>query len=301
MNKILIICSFLIPTILLFQCKTTSEEHTVSEAYQKEIQDWRTKRVNNLIAPKGWTALAGLFWLEDGKNTFGSNEENSMVFPEKAPENMGAFNLENDSVTVTVNPDVKITVGDSPISEIGLVADIHGSPTIMHYQSLNWNLIKRGEKFGIRLRDTLHENRQNFKGIDYFPINEKWKLDATFEAYEGGKKMKFKNVLDKEVDQTIEGKLIFEVDGKTYSLDVLGGGEDDFFVIFADETTGDNTYGGGRYMYTPRPKNGTKTFIDFNKAYTPPCGFTDFATCLLPPAQNRLTIAIEAGEKFHGH
>lgn len=293
---------FLISTTFFFvKCDSNVEEESVNAEYLNEIQNWRTKRINNLIAPNGWTALAGLFWLGEGENSFGSNKENKVRFPERAPENMGSFFLENDSVSIKINPEIEVVVNDSLISETGLLADISGNPTILHHKSLNWNLIKRGDKYGIRLRDTLHENRLKFKGIDYFPIDEEWKLEATFEAYEGGKNMKFKNVLDMEVDQKIEGKLVFEIAGEIQSLDVLGGGDKDFFVIFSDETTGDNTYGGGRYMYTPRPENGTKTIIDFNKAYTPPCGFTDFATCLLPPSQNRLSVTINAGEQYHGH
>ena len=288
-------------TFLLINCDSKTEEKSVNTKYISEIENWRTNRVNNLISANGWTALAGLFWLENGENTFVSNKENKVIFPKKAPQRMGTFHLENDSVQVKIYPDIDVKCKDSLVSQMGLVADIYGNPTILNHQSLNWNLIKRGEKYGIRLRDTLHENRQNFKGIEYFPIDKNWKLEATFEPYKGGKDMKFKNVLDMEVDQKIEGRLIFNTARKQYALDVLDGGPEDFFVIFADETTGNDTYGGGRYMYSPRPKNGNKTFIDFNKAYTPPCGFTDFATCLLPPSQNRLSISITAGEQYHGH
>lgn len=282
----------------LFSCN--AEKNTIEPEYLAEIENWRERRVNNLTSANGWIALAGLFWLEEGDNTFGSGKDNQLIFPERAPEKMGSFYLDADSVVIKILPEIEVMVEEAPISEMTLVPDITGSPTILHHHSLNWNLIQRGDRFGIRLRDTLHEARQNFEGIDYFEIDPAWKLAATFEPYEGGKEMKFKNVLDMETDQTIEGALKFEIEGKSYSLDVLDGGPDDFFVIFADETTGDNTYGGGRYLYTPRPKEGQVTEIDFNKAYTPPCGFTDFATCLLPPAQNRLAIAIMAGEEYHG-
>ncbi len=286
--------------VCFFNCNNTVENKTINEAYQNSIMEWRSKRVKNLTSANGWISLAGLFWLEEGENTFGASDENQIVFPAKAPEHMGSFLLQGDSVVALIHPEVIINVDDKPISEMTLVPDIAGSPTILHHQSLNWNLIQRGDRFGIRLRDTLHEARQNFKGIEYFDINPNWNLSATFEPYEGGKQMKFKNVLDMEVDQKIEGALKFKIEGKEYALDVLNGGPDDFFVIFADETTGDNTYGGGRYLYAPRPQEANLTEIDFNKAYTPPCGFTDYATCLLPPAQNRLDVAILAGEEYHG-
>ena len=287
-------------TLFIVKCDSPKNEEIAAPEFISEIEEWRAKRVENLIKPNGWAALAGLFWLEEGENTFGSNKENNVVFPKSAPENMGSFHLENDSVYIKINPEIEITLNDSVIYETGLRPDVAGNPNILHHKSMNWNLIKRGDKYGIRLRDTLHENRQNFKGIDYFPIAENWKLEAVFEEYEGGKEMKFKNVLDMETDQKVEGRLVFKVGEETCALDVLNGGDEDFFVIFADETTGDNTYGGGRYIYVPRPEN-RKTFIDFNKAYTPPCGFTDFATCLLPPAQNRLAVSINAGEQYHGH
>ncbi len=163
---------------------------------------------------------------------------------------------------------------------------------------LSWNVIKRGDRYAIRLRDSAHPNRTNFKGIERYPVDPAWRVRAKFSAYEPAKKLKIVNVLGMVEEQPSPGALVFSLSGKEYRLDVLDeGAKIPWFVIIADETSGEETYGGGRFLYVARADSSGETVIDFNKAYNPPCSFTPYATCPLPPEQNRLPLAVRAGEK----
>ena len=167
--------------------------------------------------------------------------------------------------------------------------------------SLLFYLIRRGDKIGVRVKDSQSEARRNFRGLDYFPIDPGWRIEARFEPYDPPRSISVPNVLGQDNDEKSPGAIVFEHGGKTYRLDpVLEPGETDYFVIFGDRTNGKTTYGAGRFLYVAPPVGG-KTVIDFNKAYNPPCVFTDFATCPLPPPQNKLPIPVEAGEEEYAH
>jgi uncharacterized protein (DUF1684 family) len=194
--------------------------------------------------------------------------------------------------------DIKID-GKTVTRQIIYNADSLKNP-ILSRGALRWNIIRRGEKIGIRLRDLQNSALLNFHGISRYPVNEKWKISATFQQSIIGKTINITDVMGQTQAQKSPGKLLFDIEGKTYSLDVLEGSHNDYFVIFADATNGAETYPSGRFVYVSMPGTDDKTTIDFNKAYNPPCAFTPFATCPLPPKQNILSIEIEAGEKFDG-
>ena len=285
-------------SILLISCSENKQAPEIDKAYLKEIQSWRKDRIDRLKTANSWPSLVGLFWLKEGENTFGSAQDNDLVFPEKAAANMGSFFLENDSVYIKVNDGVEITHEGQAVEKQGMA--YKEASTVLYHKSLNWNVLRRNDKIGIRLRDTLSESRQNFSHIDTYPIDQAWELVGNFVPFEPPRMQKVKNVLGMEIELAIEGTIFFEKDGEQYSMITLDGGPEEFFMIFADATTGEETYGGGRYLYIPRPTPKGKTIVDFNKAYNPPCVFTDYATCLLPPAENRLELAIRAGEKNYG-
>ncbi|MEZ5040353.1 MAG: DUF1684 domain-containing protein [Saprospiraceae bacterium] len=268
------------------------------EAYLEEVEAWRSERIAELTAPTGWLALAGLFWLEEGENTFGSGLENQLIFPKKAPSEIGRFMQKGDSVWVEIAQGVDIKVKEEVIQTMGLSGQ--ASPLIMEYGSLSWFLLQRSHRYGIRLIDSLHEARQQFKHIDHYPVDPKGKVPAKLVAFEQPETLLVRNVLDMEIPYPTEGKLVFNWEGKEASILVLDGGPAEYFLIFADATTGDETYPSGRYLYTPKVDSSGLTYIDFNKAYNPPCAFTEYATCLLPPAANRLEVAIRYGEKNYG-
>lgn len=261
------------------------------------IKTWQTKRVQEITSPDGWMSLAGLFWLKEGITPFGSDPLNKLVFPEKAPKEIGQFVLENGMVTMIIEGGVPVKLGAESPKNIVLVPDIAGNPTTLTLGALSWYLIQRENRFGIRLKDANNPKIQTFKGIPQFPISEKWQILAQLKPATNQKTITLRNVIDMDVTMQLEGYLNFEIDGQSYELEAMDGGKDSYFIIFADETTGVETYGAGRYLYVPRINTEGKTVIDFNKAHNPPCAFTDFATCPLPSAKIRLDVGILAGEK----
>jgi uncharacterized protein (DUF1684 family) len=192
-----------------------------------------------------------------------------------------------------------MTADNKPVTTLELKADTDDNgPTILKLNSLLINVIKRGDRVGVRVKDTESRTRREFKGLEYYPIDSKWRVEARFEPYEPAKAIPITNVLGMTDDETSPGALAFEIGGKTYRIDpILEKGETDLFVMIADETTGKETYGAGRYLYVSPPDATGKVVIDFNKTYSPPCAFTNFATCPLPPRQNHLPFRVDAGEK----
>jgi uncharacterized protein (DUF1684 family) len=293
-NSRLIILSLLI--LFNWACQNEGDV-VVDEAYRAEIETWRAERLARLKAPDGWPTLAGLFRLKEDENTFGSGPDNDLVFPEKAPAKMGVIFLEGDSLVTRMAEGVAVKMGDSTVTQVTTTTD---EPALLEYESLQWYPIERGGQYFIRLRDTLHPAREELHALPYFPIDPQWRIRAKFVPFDPPRTISIRNVLDMDISQECEGKFQFEREDQTLELWVLDGGPDEYFLIFADETTGRETYGGGRYMYAPRPDSTGRSILDFNKAYNPPCVFTAYATCLLPPPQNRLPVAVQAGEMMYG-
>lgn len=271
-------------------------------AYNQEIETWHASRVEELKGPKGFLNLAGLFWLNDGINTVGSGSTNNIVFPEgKGPERAGFFLLKNNIVNFEAAPGVKILSNGKPVSKlVAFHPDSARKAPPMEYGSLQWFVIRRDSKFGVRLRDFENPALQEFKGIERYPVDPAWRLEATFNTTDSLRKISITNVLGQTFLQASPGTLSFSIGGKQYQLDALDEGSDDYFIIFGDPTNARETYGAGRYLYVKRPGPDGKTIIDFNKAYNPPCAFTTFATCPLPPKQNILDVEIKVGEKNYG-
>ena len=269
------------------------------DAYLKEIRKWRAERLDEINGDNGWTTLVGLFWLNQGHNKFGSDPSNDIVLPRhSSPKFAGSIRLDKDVVHLDASPNAGITSADGSAGKMVLQSDAIRKPTVLKMGSLTFFVIKRGEKFGLRVKDKQHPARTRFAGLDYFPIDLKWRLNAKFEPYDPPKIVPIVNVLGMVENMTSPGALVFEMNRNTYRLDpVLEKGSKQLFIIFADKTTGKQTYGAGRYLYAEPPGSDGKVVVDFNKAHNPPCAFTKFATCPLPPRQNRLAIRVEAGEK----
>ena len=263
--------------------------------YINSIKDWHQKRIESLKSEDGWLNLAGLFWLENGKNTFGTDTKNDIVFPAtKSAPFMGHFTLQNGEVWANIHPQAKVLFNNEPVSSLKLFPSEH--EVVLQSGSLRWFVIKRGDKYGIRLRDIESPELQHFKEIETYPIDSNWRVIAKLEPAAADKKIPITDVLGQTLLQTSPGTLVFSLNGQTYRLDAVESGKQ-LFIIFADQTTGKETYGAGRYVYTEKPDANGNTYLDFNKATNPPCAFTPYATCPLPPKQNRLPIAIKAGEK----
>ena len=255
--------------------------------YDDEVRQWRADRHTKLMRDGGWLTLTGLFWLQEGVN--------DVELPTH-PASKVKFVLRNGHVTLNN----QVLRDDT---------DAQGA-TVLKSGSVSYEIIKREDngvsKYAIRVKDTDSEARKNFKGLDYFPINSAYRVNAHFEPYNPPKKIRITNVLGMTSEETAPGALVFNLMGKTYRIDPIWDMSDpeprNLFIIFRDQTSGKETYGAARYMYANRPDEHGNTVVDFNKSYNPPCVFTHFATCPLPPPQNRLPIRIEAGEKkYAGH
>lgn len=295
---------FMLFLLILFSCSYERSDNGGEISYTDEVKKWHDERIKSLKKEDGWLSLSGLFWLKEGENSFGTASSNDIVFPhDMAPDFIGWFILDNGQVSVRIKSGIQVFHNDTLVTEMLLQSDEEGDPTKLTYGSLSWYVIKRGSKFGIRLKDSENPKIVMFEGIERYPVSPEWNIKAEFLPYDPPKKVTLPTVLGTVSEEVCPGALEFRIDGQTYSMDPIGNLDDDeeFFILFADQTNGIETYGAGRYLLVKKPDEEGITYIDFNKAYNPPCAFTKFATCPLPPFQNRLPINITAGEKTYKH
>jgi uncharacterized protein (DUF1684 family) len=271
----------------------------VNAPYVAEVEQWRAQREERLLADGGWLTVTGLFWLKDGANTFGSAPGNTIVLPAGAPPRAGVIDFSGGKARLRVEPGVRILSGDKPVTAMELRADTaSGGPDVLVLGPLSLQVIERGGRYGIRLKDNQSPQRKAFAGLQWYPVSETYRVTARFAPNATPKTIPIANVLGQEDQQPSPGSVFFKLNGQDVRLDPILEAPDakELFFIFKDSTSGRDTYPAGRYLYTDLPKDGVVT-LDFNKAYSPPCAFTAYATCPLPPPQNRLTVRIEAGEK----
>ena len=289
---------FVLALILGFSLPALADD----TAWRQEVEAFRKERVEDLKKEDGWFTLVGLAWLDEGENRFGSDPEAKVVLPEgKSPKLAGVLVRKGDKVSVRVEPGAKVTSGGKPVTVLDLVADTAGEPTVLEMGSVSFFVIQRGDKLGVRVKDKQSAALQAFHGLDTWPIQPAWRVEARFEPYDPPKTIGIPNILGQVTDSPAPGAVVFDWQGKTYRLDALGNPKEGLSLIFADQTNGKETYGAGRFLETGPVKDG-KVVVDFNLAYNPPCAFTAFATCPLPPSQNRLALRVEAGEKkYAGH
>jgi uncharacterized protein (DUF1684 family) len=251
--------------------------------FQTEIAEWRRAREERLKAEGGWLSVAGLFWLHEGPNRFGKDPAADIVLPD-GPAQAGVFELHQGQVTVTMDGKSRTIAADSAdAAKVG---------------RLSLFVIKRGDRWAIRLKDPDSEYRRNYRGMQHFPAKEEWRITAKWVA--APRKIPVLNIIGITEESESPGHALFKVGGKEYRLAPIieTPGANELFYIFRDLTTGKETYPAGRFFYSDMPKNG-QVVLDFNKAYNPPCAFTPFATCPLPPKENYLQLRVEAGEKTY--
>src|SRR6266567_998003 len=299
--KLAVMAICLVAAILTNSCaRKPAKSQIDANAYAQELSQWQRKRWADLKSETGWLTLVGLFWLKEGENKFGSDGANEIVIP-KLAAHAGSFRLEKNVVRLDASQP-GFTVDGKPIKSLELKTDDDDKPTIVRFDSMSFQIIKRGEKLGVRVKDSQNPDRLNFKDTEFYPADLKWRIDAQFEPYSPPKPMPITNVLNMESTESSPGAIKFTVDGREYRLDAITEKDEPrLFMIIADKTSGKETYPAGRYLYVDPPDASGRVIIDFNKAYSPPCAFTKFATCPLPPRQNRLPFAIEAGEKYKKH
>jgi hypothetical protein len=263
------------------------------------LEDWRAQRVAALTSDSGFLTLAGLYWLEKPRSSFGRARSSTFVLEHPAmPRRLGEFERAGDTVYFTAARRDSVFSGDLAVTRIELRTDRSGSPTVLRHGPIEFFVIERSGQLGVRVRALDNPRRRDFPGIEHFDASDAWRVTARFEPYEPVRQIPIMNVLGMEDDMTLPGAVVFEKDGREWRLDTIDEdpASDSLFIMFADTTSGRTSYGAGRFLYVERPRDG-RVVVDFNRAYNPPCAFSDFATCPLPPPQNRLELAVTAGER----
>jgi len=269
---------------------------TANQSHEAQILDWREKRHARLANEDGWLSLVGLEWLREGKNRVGSGSANDVRVP-GGPEVWGTIVLHGDKLTFIPAATDRVTIDGRSATESTLLADNAGDPTIVRSGNLSFYVIFRGS-YALRVKDTQAPTLLAFAGVESYPIDPSWRFEARFVPADPGQTIEITNVLGQVELMPVGGTVEFERDGRTFRLLGLNEkGTDSLWFLFADRTTGRETYGAGRFLYSDgKPENG-RVVVDFNKAYNPPCAFNDYSTCPLPPQQNRLDLDVTAGEK----
>lgn len=264
--------------------------------YERDVTRQRRERVERLTAADGWLTLVGLHFLNEGENRIGSAPGNEIVLPH-GPGLLGTARLEQGRVRLTLAPGVPAKIDGREIGVADLRPEEPGPPTIVTIGTLGFYLIERGGKLAVRVKDSAARRRVEFAGIDYFPVDPRWRIEAHWVPFARSRQIPIVNILGQTGPALVPGKAVFTHEGQTYELLAIDEGlNEPLFFVISDATSGRETYGAARFVYAERPR-GETIVLDFNLAYNPPCAFTPFATCPLPPKENRLPFAVTAGEK----
>ncbi len=265
--------------------------------YEDELNAERAARVQRLTAPDGWLSLIGLHFLASGDNTVGSAPDNQVVLA-AGPARLGNVAVDaSGRARLQVTPGVEVRVNGAPVLAAELGDGRTGRPVTATCGTVSFFVIERGGRLALRVRDTESKRRQEFAGIEYFPADPTWRIDAVWEPYERPREVPIKNILGQESKALVLGRAVFTRDGHTIGLLPLQESPDDpLFFVISDLTSGEETYAAARFVYADPPRDG-RVVLDFNRAINPPCAFTPFATCPLPPKENEMPIAVTAGEK----
>jgi hypothetical protein len=269
----------------------------IDNAYQQEIERWHAQRIARLTAPDGWLSLVGLEWLKPGVNRIGSAADNDIVLA-KASAHLGSIEWADDnSLSIELDSADGVTIDGVAGTRALLRDDSHAGPTTVAFGTVNFIAVDRGGRKGLRVRDSEAETRTQFAGIERFPVDESWRIVADWVPLDPPFQLATGTVIGTIENYPAPGRAEFDRDGKRFQLyPVLETpGDTQLFLIFADATSGKETYGAARFLYADMPRDG-KIVLDFNKAYNPPCAFTPYATCPLAPPENRLDLRVTAGE-----
>jgi uncharacterized protein len=280
-------------------CRSTPTPDQAKGSPPSDWIKWRQKRHESIAGTNGWTTLISLHWLPEGRTFAGADPTNQLVLPPgRAPAVAGDFFRSGNSVRFEAAPEVIATADGAPARELELKTDASDNPSRLMIGPLSFVVIDRGGRLGVRVRDPESPARLQFAGLRYFPYNSSWRIEGRFEAFSSPRTLRVPDASGGIQELSAPGALVFPCAGREYRLDAVDeGGGGDYFVIFTDRTAGASTYAAGRFLYVARPDAAGRVIIDFNRAFTPPCGFTPFATCPRPLPQNWLPFAIKAGER----
>lgn len=256
---------------------------------------WHAERLESLRTSDGWLTLVGLDFLDDGVIAAGRDENATLSYGGCAADRIGRFELQGEVVRFVPETGAPVSIERGVPGE-PLVADDAGSPSVVRSGTISFTLVRRNGRLALRVRDSESPVRRNFAGIGLYPFDPSRAVEAVVRPAPAGETIAITNVTGHVESQPVGATLEFELDGEVHELKAMPAGEGRLFVVFGDATNGVETYGGGRFLEVPMPADG-RTIVDFNRAYNPPCAFTAFATCPMPPPGNRLPMPIEAGER----
>lgn len=268
------------------------------QTFEQAILEWQQAKEAELRADDGWLTVVGLYWLHEGKNTVGSAPDSDILLPESAAEHLGVIELQGDRAQFTVLTEqaVQIDGSDQTQAQLRPDSDPEGATRVTS-GSITFFVIRRGDRLGIRVRDRNSLARQKFTGRRWFPTNPAYNFEAVFTPYPQPRMMNIVNIVGSVTPMQNVGYVTFEFGGQVFRLEALESSTGSLWFIFKDATSGKTTYGGGRFLIAAlQPDN--RVELDFNRAYHPPCAFTAYATCPIPPQENVLPISIEAGERL---
>jgi uncharacterized protein (DUF1684 family) len=290
--------------VVLLACAVASPgapAQDAAAAYKASVEEWRHGYEASLESDDGWLSVAGLFWLHDGQNRFGTDPLNDIVLPEgSAPADVGYFDFEKgDShdakIVVHVNPGVTIVMNNQPVQEAEIRPD---SSDRLVLGNISLLVHKSGDRYSICLKDKNSKIRRDFAGTKWFAVNEAYRVTAKFVLYDPAKQVDIQNILGDTIKTWVPGYLVFTLRGAEYRLEPFTSDPQGMEFVFRDLTSGKETYPAVRMLKTSAPKDGLVT-LDFNESYNPPCAYNPYTTCPLPPPQNRLRVRIEAGEMLY--
>ena len=262
---------------------------------------WREARLTELRAPDGWTSLVGLHWLSLKAHYIGRSADSGIRLA-VGPPKMGMVSSERDAVWFVPERGAALTVGGKPLTgKIRFQSDVDPQPTLIGFDDGKGvlSLIHRGDRYALRVKHADAPSRTGFAGLEYWPIDPSWRIQARYVPNNVGKTIPIVDIVGISSEQPNAGAIEFERDGKTYRLEAIGEPGRPMFVVFADRTSGHGSYSAGRYLDLEAPDASGHVVVDFNRAINPPCAFTPFATCPLPPPENRIDLAVSAGEKAY--
>lgn len=267
-----------------------------TDAWKAEAMEWRERRYARLIEPYGWLSLVGLDFVDDGRWRIGAAEDADITMP-TGPGHWGDLIVEDTRARFEPASSA-VSVDGRPGVAGMLVQPGREEPVWVRAEDVRFQIIERNGRLAVRTRWPRAKTRTGFAGLDYFPFDPDWRVEARFDHHPPGTTMPVGSVLGDITQQPNLGAAVFDYEGETYRLEAVADEDDEeLFFIFADRTTGRETYGAGRMLYAPMPDDNGRTVLDFNRAYNPPCTFTEYSTCPLPPPENRLDVRVTAGEK----
>ena len=265
------------------------------DRYRDEIEVWRQQRLAALKADDGWLTVAGLFWLKQGETKIGSDPSNDILLPARSPGSVGTLTFAEGKIVFRAERGIKINRNGTPFEEGVIHSDADAHPDTLAVGDVKLILLKRGERFALRLKDNQSPLRANFAGLRWYPPRPEWRVTAKFVASPAPSTLLLDTIVGETAAEESPGYVTFEVEGKAYKLQAIGQKDGSLWFVFRDRTSGRTTHGGARQLDASAPKDGV-VVLDFNKAINLPCAYTPYATCPLAPPQNRLSLAVEAGE-----